>query len=104
VPAELDAVEPGDRDVTGDAQARVLQRRHGPDRRLVIGAHQGARHPAGGDDLLGDPPTALGGEIAVVGAHVPGRGPAEPVVPARRVRRAGRARDEAQVGVAVHVR
>jgi hypothetical protein len=88
VPAELDAVEPGDRDVTGDAQARVPQRRHGPDRHLVVRAHQGARHPPGGNDPLGDPAPARRGEIAAIGGRIgrlaaePGCGLAEPVVPA----------------------
>src|SRR5215475_6510824 len=92
VTAEPDAVEPGHRHVTGDAQAGLLQRRHDPDRSLVVGADQGARHPPGGDDPLGHAPAAPGGEVAVVDrqalslAGQPGGGPAEPVEPAGRVR------------------
>ena len=110
VPTEPDAVEPGDRHVAGDAQARVLQRRHGPDRGLVVGADHGARHPPGGDDPLGDPPAARGGEVAVVDGQ-PARWPASRVVARRNPssRRAesgesGGPRDEADVAVAVHVR
>src|SRR5262249_31245133 len=66
VTAERDAVEPGHRHVTGDAQAGVLQRRHDPDRGLVVGADQRARHSPGGDDQLGELPAAGGGEVAVV--------------------------------------
>src|ERR1035438_853216 len=70
VAAELDAVEPGDRDVTRYGQARVLQRRDGPDRRLVVGAHQGPGYLSGGDDLLADPAAARGGEVAVISGPV----------------------------------